>query len=66
MEEDNSGKKGNGQVKGHLYKGPMNKDNEGGRIEFGRSGVGRAGKSNGRKMGTSIIEQQYFLKSEYI
>ena len=30
----------------------------GGRIGGGRWGMGRAGESNGRKMGTTVIEQQ--------
>ena len=43
----------------NMYKGPMDKDNrDGGRIESGRWGLGRAGESNGWKMGTTIIEQQ--------
>ena len=39
-----------------MYKGLMGKDNEG-RIEC-ECGMGRAGESNGRKMRTSVIEQQ--------
>ena len=38
----------------------MDKDLEG-RIECGRGGVGRAGKSNEGKMGTNVIEQQLKL-----
>ena len=42
-----------------MYKGPMDKDNEdGGRIEGRRLGVGRAGESNGGEMRTTVIEQQ--------
>ena len=44
----------------NVYKGPMDRDNGGG---VGRRlnvevGVGRAGESNGGKMGTTVIEQQ--------
>ena len=38
--------------------GPMGKHNEGGRIECGRRGVGKAGESNGGEMGTTVVEQQ--------
>ena len=44
-----------------MYKRSMDKDNRwwaGARIECGRRGVGRAGESNGGKMGTTVIEQQ--------
>ena len=38
----NRGKKGKGQVKEHVYKGPMDKDNGGGGLNVrGRGGQGR-------------------------
>ena len=40
-----------------MYKGLTDKE-KGGRIECGRWGVGKAGESNGGKMGTTVIEQQ--------
>ena len=33
-----------------------------GRIGYRRWGVGRAGESNGGKMGRTVIEQQFFKK----
>lgn len=49
-----------GKVKSrNMYIGPKDKDNGGkGRIECGRWGWGRAGKSNGGNMGTTPTEQQ--------
>ena len=44
-----------------MYEGHLDKDNGGGggeRIECERWGLGRAGASNGGKMGTTVIEQQ--------
>ena len=55
-EGDNGGKKGKGQVKGHVY-GPMDKDNRGEDWML-EMGVGRAGEINGRVMETTVIEQQ--------
>ena len=43
----------------NLYKGPMDKDDMGGRIECGRRAVNRAGESNGGEMETTVIEQQF-------
>ena len=41
-----------------MYKGPMDKDNGGGRrIEFERRGLGRSGEDNGGEMGTTVIKQ---------
>ena len=50
-------KEGEGSSQGMCIKYPVDKDNEGG-IECGRRHVGRAGESHGRKMGTTVIEQQ--------
>ena len=48
-----------GRVKSrNMYKGPMDKNNGGRRIECGRWTAGRAGESSGEKMGTTVIEQQ--------
>ena len=48
-----------GRVKSrNVYKGPMNKNNRGGRTECGRWGVSRAEESNGGKMGKNVIQQQ--------
>ena len=44
-----------------MYKGPMDKDNGAGRTECGKWGMGRAGESNGGKMGTTVIEQQWIF-----
>ena len=38
----------------------MNKDNGGGEVNV--EGLGRAGESNGGKMGTTVIEQQFKKK----
>ena len=42
---------------GNVYKGHMNKDNRWGEDRMWEVGVGRAGESKGRKMGTAVIEQ---------
>ena len=48
-----------GRVKSrNMYKGPMDKDNGGRSIEYGRCRVGRAGESNGGGMGIIVIEKQ--------
>ena len=47
-----------GRVKSrNLYKGPMDQDNMG-RIECVRWGMGRAGENNREKMGMTVTEQQ--------
>ena len=48
------GRKGKGQVKEHVYKGPRDKDKG---VRW--VGKGRAGESNRGKMETTVIEQQY-------
>ena len=45
---------GNGQVKEHVYKGPMDKDNVGGGLDVGEGG----GQGKGEKMGTNVNERQ--------
>ena len=47
-----------GRVKSrNIYKGPMDKDKGGRGLNVGGE-VGRAGESNGGKMGTTVTEQQ--------
>ena len=41
----------------------MNKDNGGGEVNV--EGLGRAGESNGGKMGTTVIEQQFKKKKNF-
>ena len=54
---ENGEKKGKGR-QGTCIKDPYTKTVGGrARIECGRSGLGRAEESNGRKMGTTVIEQ---------
>ena len=54
----NGGKKGKCQSsQGTCIKDPWTKTMGVGWIECGKWGVGRAGESNGGKMGTSVIEQ---------
>ena len=57
-EGSNRGKKERGQVKEHVYKGPMDRDKVGG-LNVGEGWVGRAGKRNGGKVGETGIEQQF-------
>ena len=55
---------GEGLSQGTYIKDPWTKTKQG-RTEYGRWWVDRAGESNGGKMGTIVIEQQYknfFLK----
>ena len=49
-EGDNRGKQGKGQVKDHVYKGPMDQDNGEGGLNVGGV-VDRAGESNRGKWG---------------
>ena len=47
-----------GRVKSrNMYKGPMDKNNGGEEDRMWEVGMGRSGESNGRKMGTTVIEQ---------
>ena len=46
-----------GRVKSrNMYKGPTDKTNGEGRIDYGRWWVGRAGESNGGIMGKTVTE----------
>ena len=50
---------GRGSIKSrNMYKGPMDTDNKGRRVECGRGVMDRAGESNGGKMETTLIKQQ--------
>ena len=40
-----------------MYKGPIDEDNGGQRLNVGGGGMGRARENNGRKMRTTISEQ---------
>ena len=49
----------------NMYKGIMDKDHTGEDRVWERS-VGREGESNGEKMGTTVIEQQYKILEKNI
>ena len=60
------GKKGKGIVKEHVYRIHGQSQGGGGRgTECGRWCMGRAGESDGGKLGTTVIEQHKNLKLNY-